>query len=619
MIKAHHAALQQNENFSLIMIRHREMSYFKTYYRNFGFQAAAFIGVVFTMLTENFNELIGGDVEHTTLYKGAMFKIWLLLCALSLAFVFNALLMVLFVMVCGPRQALHGEVGAMVRSVDGMRNERYRIFVSYVTGLALIFLMLLANMMFTIDRIWVIVVFVVFSLAGGMITYSYCLRIYNRFRIGKSSKHYGSIKPEANIGPHRLFRKELGRAFSHEGVGNISTRTAAQVTVGVGVGVDDETKDPDADAAAQRSIYVDPKGSPSRKKMNKRGSLAAGLLRMKEKTEEETLLEKMRAEYAEMEAAAASAAAAMGVDLDDFFGDERPSLTPAEQKKHKGNEMDPETFERLKALNPSMVRSVWETRLPESHYDPLVETEAAWSLRQKKQIASIHAFRQEQAYLPSPTPDEFGNFKGDNTTDTNSISLLSSEGTDPIESKKNHWLSKKSSSNSKGKSSKTSGSSNTTKESTDSTHITDEKEAELLDIPNSLVVCGYMSFSKASVKRERKGDITNWERFYFVLSSDELYYYKTKAIYEFYPEKPLNRRPIILPEFFLKVQVISHFSSLSDVYDTVQITSLRTGASFTLFLSLCPHLLLFESHFLIFYISFSFSASRDRAKSRPIA
>ena len=178
MIHAGQKALFQEQNQRVLGIRQAEMDYFTNFYTNFATQSALVMASVTGAVTN-----IVPDHDHPTVINDFFY----IAGGLTFAFSMHSLLCSVFTIVFAPNLALHGPLGSMVRAIDGMIAEQDQIFLCFVLSLVFFTINTIAwNWILMSDEAATVSSISIIIASGGW--YTYCLRIYNRFKMHTSSK-----------------------------------------------------------------------------------------------------------------------------------------------------------------------------------------------------------------------------------------------------------------------------------------------------------------------------------------------------------------------------------------------------------------------------------------------
>jgi hypothetical protein len=124
MNKANQLALIQATNINLIQIRASEISYFSTFFTNFGTQCALIIGFICGCVSQ----VPGFDVDVATVW---VYSYWVT-SALGLAGAVHVLVSTIFVSIYGQGFAIRGPLGSMVKAIDGMIQEQKQIVYGFL-------------------------------------------------------------------------------------------------------------------------------------------------------------------------------------------------------------------------------------------------------------------------------------------------------------------------------------------------------------------------------------------------------------------------------------------------------------------------------------------------------
>lgn len=175
MLKAEQLALIQEANKQLLNIRNTELTYFRDMFLSFGVVTG---GVICGFSSTVLSQIMAKTVDVS---EGWKWLYWVTV-PLIMCFGFHNLLCTTFANMYGSELALRGPSGSMVRAVDGMVKEKDSIFLTLlVTVMLYQFLALCCSFMVMDD--YCAYVSTVILVLGSYYWYTYCLRIYNRFKI----------------------------------------------------------------------------------------------------------------------------------------------------------------------------------------------------------------------------------------------------------------------------------------------------------------------------------------------------------------------------------------------------------------------------------------------------
>jgi MFS family permease len=162
-------------NQQLLNIRNLELTYFRDMFLSFGVITGGVIcGFSSTVLSQV-------NAKAADVHDGWRWLFWIA-TALVMCFGFHNLLTTTFANMYGSELALRGPAGSMVRAVDGMVKEKDAIFVSLLMTVVLYqFIALCCGFFVMYDN--AAYVSTVILAVGSYYWYTYCLRIYNRFKI----------------------------------------------------------------------------------------------------------------------------------------------------------------------------------------------------------------------------------------------------------------------------------------------------------------------------------------------------------------------------------------------------------------------------------------------------
>ncbi len=179
MIYAGQKALFQEQNQKVLDIRQAELDYFIHFYTNVITQIAIILGSVIGSASN--------IKEHDDSY--ALSDAFYFSAAVTFGLGMHVLICATFIVVLAPNLALHGPIGSMISSVDGMIQEKEHVFLAFLACLIswsinqiLMFWLLMTDAVATVSTIML--------LAFGSLWYSYTLRIYNRFKMYTSTGQF---------------------------------------------------------------------------------------------------------------------------------------------------------------------------------------------------------------------------------------------------------------------------------------------------------------------------------------------------------------------------------------------------------------------------------------------
>lgn len=176
MLRAEQLALIQGANQQLLNIRELELDYFTSVFENFGIISGLLSGFALSCVTQV-------DAINADAWEPMKWTFWIF-CTLVMCTSLHCLLTCTFCNVFGVGLALRGPSGSMVRAVDGMIKEKDAIFVSLIATIVGFQLMSLAAGWMVMYQNAAIVCSII-NILGMYYWYTYCLRIYNRFKIHK--------------------------------------------------------------------------------------------------------------------------------------------------------------------------------------------------------------------------------------------------------------------------------------------------------------------------------------------------------------------------------------------------------------------------------------------------
>jgi hypothetical protein len=172
MYQASQKAVVQDANMVLINIRTAEVKYFSTFFGNFGTQAAIIAGAIVGALSQT-------PALHYNCNYFFIF-IYFTCAATSLVLSCQVILSTLVASTFGQGYALRGPLGSMVITIDGMIAEQHQVLFTFVLAITFFELQTAAMYRIVMTELAGFISFFII-LIGGCITYSYALRIYNRF------------------------------------------------------------------------------------------------------------------------------------------------------------------------------------------------------------------------------------------------------------------------------------------------------------------------------------------------------------------------------------------------------------------------------------------------------
>jgi Ca2+/Na+ antiporter len=107
----------------------------------------------------------------------------------------NVLLCTVFINIFGNALALRGPAGSMIRAITGMVEEQHQILASFLLTIVFFIVMCISMFFLVMDHTmaWTSSVTMLLCL---YITYSYTLRIYNRFQISAASADWRAVDDE---------------------------------------------------------------------------------------------------------------------------------------------------------------------------------------------------------------------------------------------------------------------------------------------------------------------------------------------------------------------------------------------------------------------------------------
>ncbi len=201
MLKAEQQQFVQATNNQLLDIRNTEISYFISFFSNFGTQCALISGFIVNAISQ----VPGLDSTCNPAWK----YIYWILSALALMCAMHVLLCTMFINVFGQGLAIRGPLGSMVRAVDGMVQETNQILIAYVASI-FFFAFSTIGVYFIMMEPDAAIICACITGVGIYVWYHYVLRIYNRF---KWSRVQETLWHEnGNVDPAEALRK--GKAKS---------------------------------------------------------------------------------------------------------------------------------------------------------------------------------------------------------------------------------------------------------------------------------------------------------------------------------------------------------------------------------------------------------------------
>lgn len=159
---------------TLIDIRTSEISYFSVFFNNFGLQTSIISGAICGSLSQT-------PALHKYDCPWSFVFLYFTAAAAALAISLYAILSALFLIVYGNGYALRGPLGSMVQTIDGMIYEQHTIVIAFVFSMVFYVVSMAGMYMVVMDDTCGPISFAI-AILGGFITYSHCLRIFNRFR-----------------------------------------------------------------------------------------------------------------------------------------------------------------------------------------------------------------------------------------------------------------------------------------------------------------------------------------------------------------------------------------------------------------------------------------------------
>lgn len=173
MQKANQEQVIQNANINLVAIRTAEISYFSTFFGNFGTQFALIAGFIVSSVSQV--PALGAACGKFNSY------LYWLTSAITFASAMHGLLCTVFVSVYGQGLALRGPVGSMVRAVDGMLLDQAHVLYTFTFTICL-FTINVVTMYWVMMEIPMAAICTVITAFGVYYWYTILLRIYNRFK-----------------------------------------------------------------------------------------------------------------------------------------------------------------------------------------------------------------------------------------------------------------------------------------------------------------------------------------------------------------------------------------------------------------------------------------------------
>ncbi len=196
MLKAEQQQFVQATNNQLLDIRNTEISYFISFFSNFGTQCALISGFIVNAISQ----VPGLDSRCNPAWK----YIYWILSALALMCAMHVLLCTMFINVFGQGLAIRGPLGSMIRAVEGMVQETNQILIAYVASI-FFFAFSTIGVYFIMMEHDAAVICACITGVGIYIWYHFVLRIYNRFkwnRVNETLWHENE-----NLDPAEALRK----------------------------------------------------------------------------------------------------------------------------------------------------------------------------------------------------------------------------------------------------------------------------------------------------------------------------------------------------------------------------------------------------------------------------
>ena len=173
MNRANQNALFQQTNLGLLSIRQAELNYYVSLNIAFGTQAALIGGFTYGVFTQN-------QINEDEYYASTFMDIYWVISAGTIAASVHVIITTMCIQVLGPGLALHGPVGSMARSTQGMREEQKPVIASFI-------IMMILFSLSTILSFWSVMSFysalagTILFIVAGRYWYYYSERIYLRF------------------------------------------------------------------------------------------------------------------------------------------------------------------------------------------------------------------------------------------------------------------------------------------------------------------------------------------------------------------------------------------------------------------------------------------------------
>jgi hypothetical protein len=174
MNQANQQVVIQNANMTLIQIRQYELTYFQTFFANFGTQAALMIGFILSSISQ----VPGWD--NPTDAPGPMLVFYWVTSTISSCFGMHCLVCTIFIQVYGQGLALRGPPGSMVRAIKGMIAEQEQIFTSFLIAIFSFGLQCIGMYFIMMDKLNAIITSIITGLFM-IYWYRYSVRLYNKF------------------------------------------------------------------------------------------------------------------------------------------------------------------------------------------------------------------------------------------------------------------------------------------------------------------------------------------------------------------------------------------------------------------------------------------------------
>jgi len=175
MNQANQQVVNQNANITLISIRQAEITYFSTFFSNFGTQCFLLAGI----LAGSISQTPGFECVTDCVFFWQIF--YNVSAATCLALTCLVLLAAVFISVFGQGLAIRGPTGSMIQTIQGMVAEQQNV-VRLFACVVITFMMQLVGMYFIVMEWEWATVCAVITGCGTYYTYYCAVRIFNRFK-----------------------------------------------------------------------------------------------------------------------------------------------------------------------------------------------------------------------------------------------------------------------------------------------------------------------------------------------------------------------------------------------------------------------------------------------------